>query len=165
MLSQKEAVFAAVQSVFAQSGRTFTEGSKVELSKEDRATVTSIVSAGISSGDVAFSGEAFAKYDSAEKLKSYVAGMVGNWLTKDKRLNGGSKYTPAAPGSRAGQGDEVMKNLRALRTTLTDSNQIAAVDVEIEKRKGEISASKAKQVTVNYDAIPADLLEKLNIAQ
>jgi hypothetical protein len=164
-LSQKEAVFAAVKSVFAQSGRTFTEGSKVSLSKEERATVTQIVVAGISNGDVAFSSEAATKYDTAEKLKSYVAGMVGNWLTKDTRLNGGDKYVAANPGSRAGQGDEMIKSLRALRSTLTDATQIAAVDSEIEKRKHEIQASKAKKVEVNFDALPAGLLEKLNLAQ
>jgi hypothetical protein len=164
-LSQKEAVFAAVKSVFAQSGRTFTEGSKVELSKEERATVTSIVTAGISSGDVAFSDEAAAKYDSTEKMKSYVAGMVGNWLTKDKRLNGGEKYTPANPGSRAGQGDEVIRNLRALRGTLTDASQLAAVDSEISKRQGEIKASKTKAVDVDFDKIPSALLETLNLSK
>lgn len=163
-LSQKEAVFAAVTSVFAQSSRTLTDGETVTLSKDERANVTSIVCAGINSGDVAFSTEAAAKYDTAEKLKGYVSGMVGNWLTKDKRLNGGDKYTPANPGSRAGQGDEVMKNLKALRGTLTDADQISAVDSEIEKRKGEIASSKAKKVEVNFDAIPAELLEKLNLA-
>lgn len=164
MLSQKEAVFSAVKSLFSQNGGSFTEFTKIELSKDERATVTQMVVAGISAGDVVFSDDARAKYNTPEKIKGYVSGMVGNWLTKDKRLNGNEKYTPANPGSRAGQGDEVIKNLRALRGTLTDADQLAAVDSEIEKRKGEISTSKTKHVEVNYDAIPADLLEKLNLA-
>jgi hypothetical protein len=164
-MSQKEAVFSAISSVFAQSGRTFTDGEAVELSKEERATVTQIVCSGISSGDVAFSTDAATKYNTPEKLKSYVSGMVGNWLTKDKRLNGGGKYTPANPGSRAGQGDEVLKNLRALRTTTTDTDHLAAIDSEIENRKSALADAKAKKVEVNYDAIPADLLEKLNLNQ
>lgn len=163
MLSQKAAVYAAVQSVFAQSGNLFTEGTKISLSKEERATVTQIVSAGIASGDVAFSTDALSKYDTAEKLKSYVTGMVGNWLTKDVRLNGGDKYQPENPGSRAGQGDEVISNLRALRTTLTDAIQLEAVDVAIEQRKLELTKAKIKKVEVNFDSIPQDLLEKLNL--
>lgn len=165
MLSQKEAVFTAVKSLFAQSNKTFKDGSKIELSKEERATVTQMVLAGIESGDVVFSDEAKAKYDTSDKVKSYVAGMVGNWLTKDIRLNGGSKYSPANPGSRAGQGDDVIKALRTLRSTLSDAEQIAAVDSEIEKRKEAIASSKTKKVEVNFDALPADLLAKLNISK
>jgi hypothetical protein len=165
MLSQKEAVFTAVKSLFAQSSKTFKDGSKVDLSKEERATVTQMVVAGIEAGDVVFSDEAKIKYDTSDKIKSYVAGMVGNWLTKDTRLNGGEKYSAKNPGSRAGQGDDVIKALRTLRSTLTDESQIAAVDSEIEKRKETISTSKTKKVEVNFDALPADLLSKLNISK
>jgi hypothetical protein len=164
-ISQKEAVFSAVKSLFSQSGRTFTEGTKITLSKEERATVTQMVVEGINSGDVAFSDDAQAKYDTTDKVKGYVSGMVGNWLTKDKRLNGDQKYTPANPGSRAGQGDEVLKNLKALRTTLTDASHITAVDSEIEKRKEAIASSKTPSVAVDFSALPAELLAKLNLNQ
>jgi hypothetical protein len=164
-LTQKEAVFVAVKSLFSQSGRTFIEGTKIELSKDERATVTQMVVEGINSGDVAFSDEAAQKHATADKVKAYVSGMVGNWLTKDKRLNGGSKYEPANPGSRAGQGDEILKNLKALKTTLSDAAHLAAVDAEIESRKQLIAASKTPAIAVNFDAIPADLLAKLNLNQ
>lgn len=163
-ISQKEAVFNAVVSLYVQTGQTFVEGNKIELSKEERATVTAMVVAGINAGDVVFSDEALLKHNTPEKVKSYVSGMVGNWLTKDTRLNGGDKYKPATPGSRAGQGDEVIKNLKALRTTLTDAEQLEAVDAEIEKRKAEISTKGKASVAVNFDALPADLLANLGLS-
>lgn len=162
-LSQKEAVFSAIQNVFSQNNKSI-DGT-VELSKEERASVVQIVTAGITAGHVAFSDEAAAKYDTAEKIKGYVSGMVGNWLAKDKRLNGGNKYEAKNPGSRASQGDEMLKNLKALRSQLTDSAHLSAVDEKIAERTNELSASKAKKVEVDFSKIPADLLASLNMAQ
>lgn len=161
MQSQKEAVFSAIQSHFAATGRELS--GSVELSRDDRAAVTEIVISGINAGNVAFSDSAREKYDTSEKLRAYVSGMVGNWLTKDIRLNGGSKYTPANPGSRAGQGDETIRNLRALRGTLTDAKDIASVDAEIEKRRGELKTSKTKAVPVDMSVIPSELKNRLNL--
>jgi hypothetical protein len=163
-LSQKEAVFAAIASVFSQSGKTVGD-EKVELSKDERASVIQIVTAGIAAGTVAFSDEAAGKYDSEDKIKGYVGGMVGNWLTKDKRLNGGNKYQAKNPGARAGQGDEVMRNLRALRSQLTDTDHLSAVDEKIAERTAELSAAKVKKVEVDFSKIPADLLATLNLGQ
>jgi hypothetical protein len=158
MLSQKEAVFSAVTKVFSDSGRTFGAGTPADLSKEERAAVTEIVTAGITSGEVVFSDAAKAKYDTPEKIRNYVNGMVGNWLTKDTRLNGGEKYSPANPGSRAGQGDEIMKNLRGLlKNVQGNAEQEAAVLAEIEKRKTELAASKIKPISINRDALPESL--------
>lgn len=165
-LSQKDAVFSAIQTHFGTTGRSFVEGERVELSRDERAAVTEIIVNGINSGDVAFSADAAEKHNSPEKLRSYVTGMIGNWLTKDKRLNGGEKYSPKNPGSRVGQGDEVLKNLKAFRSTLSDPDQLAAVDLEIENRKKAIASEKnTKKVSVDFDKIPADLLSSLNISK
>lgn len=163
MFSQKEAVFNAISSVL---GTDLSENkTRIELSKEQRASVTQIVTAGIAAGKVQFSDEAKAKYNTEDKIKGYVAGMVGNWLTKDTRLNGGDKYKAKNPGSRAGQGDEQLRNLKALRSTLTEATHIAAVDEKIKERSEELAASKVKKVEVDFSKIPADLLATLNLAQ
>ncbi len=157
-ISQKECVFAAVTALLEEQGRKHELDSKqpITLSKTDRATVVSMVVAARS--EMQLSAEADAKFDTEPKFKDYVVGLVNNWLRKDTRLNGGSKYETKNPGSRAGQGDDIMKSLKALRATVADKpEQAALVDIEITKRAAEIQASKAKPTTINIDALPEHL--------
>lgn len=151
-LSQKESVYQAVVYVLGT-----IEGNSVSLTKEQRSEVIELVTESIMNNETDFSAEAKAKHDTREKVKTYVNGMVSNWLRKDTRLNGGSKYETKNPGSRAGQGDEQLRNLKALMSMLTDADQKAAVQAEIDKRIAELQAAKAKTVTINVDAIPEAL--------
>jgi hypothetical protein len=153
MQSQKQSVFVAVCSVLGEDN----VNRLVSLTKEQRAEVIGIVTDDIMSGGTEFSAEAKAKYTTRDDVKGYVNGMVSNWLRKDTRLNGGSKYETKNPGSRAGSGDEVLKNLKALKSTLTDESHKAAVDEEIKKRTDELAAAKAKTVTIDLDKIPEAL--------
>lgn len=152
MKSQRESVFAAVCLVC-----DFPAGSKVEPTKEQRAKIVELVVADFKSNQAVLSDDARAKFDTDAKLKTYTSGLVSNWLRKDIRLNGGEKYEAKNPGSRAGQGDDMLKNLKALRSQLTDTSHIAAVDEKIAEREAELAKTKAKTVTINVDAIPEDL--------
>jgi hypothetical protein len=154
MQSQKQSVFVAVCSVLNLGA---DHKGQVELTKEQRKSVIEMVTESIMAGDTEFSAEAKAKYKTREDVKGYVNGMVSNWLRKDIRLNDGKKYETKNPGSRAGSGDEVLKNLKALRGTLTDPDHIEAVDQSIAERQAEIAAAKAKTVTINADLIPEAL--------
>jgi hypothetical protein len=158
MQNQKTAVFNAVCSVLNQD--SFDES--VSLTKEQRATVIEMVTEGFSAGDVEFSESARAKYDSPAKIKTYTNGLVSNWLRKDKRLNGNVQHTIANPGSRAGAGDKVIKELKKLASTLTDPAQIAACQSEIDNRLAALKAEKAKNVEIDMSLIPADLQDLVN---
>lgn len=151
MLSQKESVFQAVSSLVDVNGL-------VTLTKEQRTEVIALVTQSIMQNETEFSAEARAKYATESDVKGYVNGMVSNWLRKDTRLNGGTKYEIKNPGSRAGQGDEVLTNLKNLKATMTDTAHIAAIDEHIEARKAEIAKTKpTKQVKINFDLLPDDL--------
>lgn len=158
MMSQKEAVYNAVKSL-----KSFDDGESVTLSKDEKANIVEIVCAAFDAGEAALSDNARAKFDTPEKLRSYTSGMVNNWMRKDTRLNGGSKYITKNPGSRAGSGDALIKNLKLLKSTLTDETKIKKVDEAIESRKSEIAAEKAKNVEIDFSVISPDLLAKLNI--
>lgn len=151
-MSQKQSVFVAVCSVLNESNIN----RKVDLTKDQRKTVIETVTESIQAGETEFSAEAKVKYATKDDVKGYVNGMVSNWLRKDLRLNGGAKYETKNPGSRAGSGDEVLKNLKNLKTMLTDADQLKAVDEEIAKRTAEIAATK-KTVTIEFDKIPEAL--------
>lgn len=153
MKSQRESVFAAVCQVL---GTTSFNG-EAKLTNEQRKEVIDTVAHELNAGDAQLSENARAKFDTFEKIKGYSSGLVSNWLRKDTRLNGGDKYEAKNPGSRAGQGDEMLKNLKALRSQLTDSAHIAAVDEKIAERTAEIATSKAKTVSIDINSIPEEL--------
>lgn len=153
-VSQKNGVFNAVCEVLGAN----SFDAAVELSADQKKAVIEMVTTGLVSGEITFSDEARAKYDTEEKVrKEYTGGLVNNWLRKDTRLNGGEKYEAKNPGSRAGSSDPVIKELRKLRSTLTDPTQIAAVDGEIETRMAKLQAEKVKKVEINVDLLPEDL--------
>ena len=164
MLSQKEAVYDAVKSVLESKGRYLEDGVSVALSKDEREDVVVAVTSGIISGSVTFKATARKVHDTPEKIKKYVSNMVGNWLSKDTRLNGGEKHTIKNPGSRGTHGDEVVKNLKILLKNTTDADKVSAINQAIESRLQEVSASKpSKTIKVDYDKISPSLLSKLNI--
>jgi hypothetical protein len=152
-MKQNDAVFQAVCSTLSQDG---FDGA-VELTKDQRNTVIGMVTQGIMDGVVDFSDEAKVKYDTEAKVKSYTTGMVSNHLRKDKRLNGDTKYEAKNPGSRTGSSDPQLKALKALRSTITEAEQLAAIDEAIANRTSEIQATKAKKVEINSDALPEHL--------
>lgn len=152
MQSQRQSVYTAVCSIL---GENFF--GTAELTKEQRKEVIGIVTDSIVAKETEFSDKAREKYLTRDDVKGYVNGLVNNWLRKDIRLNGGDKYETKNPGSRSGSGDEVLKNLKALKSTLTEDAHIQAVDAEIARRTAELSAAKAKTVTIDMDKIPEAL--------
>ena len=92
-MTQKEAVFSATVNVVGEFEGAYTP------TKEQRAQVNNILFQGFRAETI----ELDRTYNDSE-LKAYVSGLQSNWLRKDSRLNGGIKYVPKNPGSRAGSG-------------------------------------------------------------
>jgi len=115
------------------------------------------VTTAMAAGEIELKEDARKKYDTESKLRSYCDGLVSNWLRKDDRLNGGEKYEPKNPGSRAGSGDEVVRELRKLKKITADETHLTAIDAEIEKRLAAIKASKAKDVEIDVEKLPEEL--------
>jgi hypothetical protein len=142
---QKDAVFAAVVAVKGTSSFT----SAVELTKDERKTISADLLQGFKSGDIEFQGD----LTDEAKLNSYVSGLISNWLRKDKRLNGNTVYVPANPGTRTGQGDDQVKAMRTLLQVTEDEAAKAEIQAELDKRIGEL---KPKTV-INVEALPEHL--------
>lgn len=147
-MNQKEAVFNAVKNVCGN-----VEGA-YNPTKEQRAQISAILVSGFQSGKIQLE-----KSFTESELKAYVSGLLSNWLRKDLRLNGGTKYVAKNPGSRAGAGDSSMKEMKKLLSITTDPETRTLIEAEMKKRSDEIAASKA-QVAVNYDALPESLRNK-----
>lgn len=162
MVNQKEGVYGAVVAFCEENGIQFDDGMKFEPTKEQRATIVEMVAQAMNAGEIDLSTEARAKYADFDKLKSYCNGLVSNWLRKDLRLNGNTPHEIKNPGSRAGAGDQVIKELKKLKSTLTSADELAAVDAEIQKRLASVQAAKAKSIEINADLIPEELRHLVN---
>lgn len=168
MQKQKDAVFAHVESVVG------TITGQVTLTKDQRHEVIAAITQAIQLGTVEFSTEAKAKYDTTEKVRTYVGGLVNNWLRKDPRLNGNTKYQAANPGSRTNSGDEQLKALKQLRKQIAqsgDTTKLAEVDTAITNRQAELKAAKPtkaktvklQQPQVDLSDVPDELKEALGL--
>lgn len=149
-MTQNEAVFQAVLAVFGNDGEF--DGAVPETgqwSDKQKEGVYAHLMAGFKSGEWSKNSGG---QDDASVLK-YIPGLVNNHVRKDVRLNGGTKYEPKRPGSRAGTGDESIKAMRTLLSMTSDQSAKVAIQAEIEKR---IAAIKPK-VELNIDALPESL--------
>jgi hypothetical protein len=142
------------------------DGGSVGATKEQRAAITHILCEGFRQGTIQFEKTLSnqEKLASDSKLSAYVSGLISNWLRKDTRLNGGAKYEIQNPGSRAGQGDEQMKTLRALAKQFEGTDKAILISAQIEKRKSELAAQKSKSTPLTQeqiDALPEDVKQAL----
>lgn len=152
-IKQVDAVIEAVKSVL---GDAFVPGVKVELTKEQRASVVAMVTEGLTSGTVQFSPEARAKHEAAGTIKTYVGGLVTNWLAKSPELNGGVKHEIKAPGSRSESNE--LKQARALKAYLESRGEdVTAVDSFIAKLEADAAAKATKTKELDLSALPEEL--------
>lgn len=169
-MKQRDAVYSAVTRALSEAGVSFEDGMNVStvLTKEIRGNVHAIVVEGFRSGTIAFEASEAnnAKLADESKLNAYVSGLISNWVRKDKRLNGDTKYAAKNPGSRTGASDEQLKTLRALRKQFEGTDKAELIDAQIEKRVGELRAEKAKSSALTaeqLEAVPAELRESLGL--
>ena len=153
-MSQKEAVFNAVTSVLSENNINVSEGTDVStiMTRELRSQVNQVLVEGFNSQTIELD-----RQFSGSELKGYVSGLQSNWLRKDKRLNGGAKYSAKNPGSRIGSSDPSIKAMRSLLSTLTTDADKAEVQTAIDTRLNQIQVSKVKKVTIDASALPAGL--------
>lgn len=156
-MNQKTAVFAAITAVLAEDGVEFHEGMNVGpvMTKERRARVNAILVEGFKSKSIELDRE----YTDSD-LKSYVSGLQSNWIRKDSRLNGDTKYVAKNPGSRAGSTDPQLKAMRALLSQpgLSEADK-SEIQSHIDARVKQIEATKAVK-TVDYSNLPPELAAK-----
>jgi hypothetical protein len=155
-VTQKQAVYVAILSVLKEHNVHFEDGMNVAplMSKDYRAIVNTILFEGFRSGSIQLDSQF-----TDQELKSYVSGLQSNWIRKDARLNGDTKYVAKNPGSRTGSGDAQIKAMKALLSTLTTDEDKAEVQAAIDARVAEIESLKPK-VSIDFSSLPESLRAK-----
>ena len=139
---------------------------QVELTSDERKEVHALVMEQFEEHESLMTDEARAKHTTEAEMSSYVSGLISNWLKKDKRLNGNTVYQPKNPGSRTGQGDAMVRELRkAAAAFADDAEKLAEINGFLTERIAEIKAAKAKDVEIDYSVLPEGLAESLNIEE
>ena len=168
-MNQKEAYYNAITNVINENNIEFVESEtvvKTHFNTELRGQVIEIVMVGFKDGSIPLKDTPANKAKLADdaKMRDYANSTLTNWLNKDTRFNGGTKHEIKNKGSRAGQGDKIVKNYKALLAGFeAGSEKYAIIEAKINERQAEIKASKTKTVEVNLDLLSDELREALGL--
>jgi hypothetical protein len=155
MFNQKEGVYNAVTTLIGYAHTESDEG--LSLATDQKKLVKAAVAEGLFNGEIQISDAARQKYNTMELMQGYANGLVDNWLRKDKRFNEGSVYQTKNPGSRAGSGDSLLRELKKLAQVATSDEDRATVQAAIETRQAEVAAEKTKKIEIDLSIIPEEL--------
>ena len=156
MVSQKQAVTNAVLAVkpdYELNGETCLAD---VTTSEEKKQMRAILFEGFKAGEIAMTEQAQDKYlgdDTA--LTKYVSGLLDNWIRKNTEFNNGQKYVTKNPGSRAGSGDEQVKEMRKLLKVTQDAESRKLIEQAISDRLAEIKPEA--NIEINAAALPEHL--------
>lgn len=158
-VSQKKAVRNAIFSVLEEAGINYELNGPVSINevmnKDHRASAREILFSGFKAGEIEYKESFQDKVEDDTCLKKYVAGLLNNWMRKDKELNCGQVYKVKNPGSRAGSQDSQIKEMRKLLKVTTDETAKTSIKEAIASRLAEIKPEKT--VTIDESALPEHL--------
>jgi hypothetical protein len=168
MRTQSEATINAVINLAKDKGYSatpFETDYNTVLTSDDKSTVVNMITQSIIDGTVSMTEKSQQKFGDDDKaLRRYVVGLVNDRLRKAKALNGNVKYEHKEPGKLTSSRDPQLKALnQILNLETTTEDDKPAIEKAIKQRQAELNVEKQKQVTINYDALPADLRAKLGI--
>jgi hypothetical protein len=144
-MSQGEAVFQVVRATFTQDVVPETR----TWSDEQKRTIYMSLLTMFRNGEV---NKSSGGNDDASLLK-YIPGLVNNWVRKDPRMNGGTKYQPKNPGVRKSSGDAALKAMGQLLEITTDPDARAEIQAAIDARILELNPPKK----INVEHLPEAL--------
>lgn len=158
--NQREATFEAITDVLSNSNVSFNSGTNVKsvLTSEHKKQVRQTLVNGFKSGTIEYTDEfAKTKLSSDTELSKYCSGLISNWIKKDSRLNGNVKYQISNKGTRVGNGDSQVKELRKLLKATAGTDAEQEVSEALNARLAQIKTSKTPKVDIDVEVIPENL--------
>jgi hypothetical protein len=163
-MNQRKATCSTIIAVLEERGVSYELNSSTPISEvlsdADKKSIRDALFSMFRNDQVEMSDEAKVKYTDDSDLKSYISGLVNNWIRKAPEFNNGGKYVPKNPGSRAGSGDEQIKEMKKLFGATTDESIKATIKAAIDARIAELKPT----VEVDYSKLPEELKAKLGLA-
>lgn len=165
-MNQRTATVNTILAVLSERGVNYELNGETSISQvlneTDRAKVRDILFAQFRSGNVEYKASFQAKVNDDSELKKYISGLVNNWIRKAPEFNSGNRHQAKNPGSRAGMGDEKVKEMKKLLSVTQDEEARAIIQKAINDRVSQLKAEK-QQVEIDYSVIPKELLASLGL--
>lgn len=165
-VNQRTATVNTILSVLNDRGVEYELNGEITISEvlepTDKTKVREILFTMFRQGQVEYKESFQSKVDDDKELKSYISGLVNNWIRKAKEFNNGQAYKAKNPGSRAGSTDPQVKEMRKLLSVTADPTAKEAIQSALDAKLAEIKASK-NEATINVEALPAELRAKLGL--
>ena len=163
-MNQRKATCSTVLAVLEERGVNYelngvTTVSEV-LTEADKKAVRDTLFSMFRGNQVEMSDEAKIKYEDDKALKSYISGLVNNWIRKAPEFNNNQAYVAKNPGSRAGSGDVQIKEMKKLLNVTKDETAKKEIQSCIDARIQEI---KPVETNIDFDKIPESLRAKLGL--
>lgn len=159
-MNQRQATVNTILAVLEERGVSYELNGETSISEvltdKDKAEVREVLFTMFKSKQVSYRDDFQSKVDDDTELKKYISGLVNNWIRKAPEFNSGNTYQAKNPGSRAGQGDEQIKEMKKLLSITTDATAKQAIQAAINERAASIKVEKS-QVEINADLLPAHL--------
>ena len=168
MKTQSEATINAIVNLAQERGyeaTPFETDYKTVLTADDQKTVVDMIFAGLKAGEISMTEKSKEKFKDDDKaLRRYVVGLVNDRLRKAKAINGNTTYQYKNPGKLTNSRDPQLKALMQVLELHKDTDNEADIQAAIDNRKAEIAVEKQKEVEINIEHLPADLVAKLGLA-
>lgn len=152
-MNQRKATCSTILAVLEERGVKYELNGQTPiqevLTESDRKEVANALFAMFRANQVEMSEEAKDKYQDDKALKSYITGLISNWVRKAPEFNAGGKYVAKNPGSRAGQGDEQVKEMKRLLSITTDPEKRTLIESAIASRVAEIKPEANVEIDAN----------------
>lgn len=126
------------------------------LTDSDKAKTREILFTMFRNGSVEYKDQFQSKVNDDSELKKYISGLVNNWIRKAKELNCGEAYKAKNPGSRAGSGDDQVREMKKLLSVTEDATARAAIQAAIDERVSKLKAEKSN-IEIDASKLPEHL--------
>ena len=158
-LSQREATYNTIINELSNNGVSFQDGSDVKkvISSDMKKKIKEALMNSFKNGNVNHAADFNTKLNSDTELSKYCSGLISNWIKKDPRLNGNTKYQIVNKGARAGQGDLQVKEIKKLLKASVGTSAEEEVLKALNTRLAEVKAAKVPDLGIDIEALPENL--------
>lgn len=156
-MNQREATVNCILSVLEERNVSYELNSPTPISQvltsDDKEQVRTILFQMFQEQKIDFKDKS--KLEDTKYMTKYISGLVNNWVSKAPEFNCSNKHQAKNPGSRQGNQDPQIKEMKKLLSSTQDQTTREAIQSHITQRLLEIKP--VATVTIDASLLPDSL--------